>query len=974
MQHKTSLGLRRFFNGNRVLVLSLVLFCAFALMGPMAEEGKKNAVPGQKMIEMSGSPVRVLLKGEKTYRISLDGKTFSRELPQKHFIRLQDNVFDPITNPPKAAVKVKAGKNLYIVQCITQAIVAYQKQITALGGEISGTLPDNALLVVMPGDTAAKVNTMPFVRWSGVYHADYKLPKGLRNKATVQTESDSSSRYSLYLTKKNKKNEVTRFIESIGGEVTLKAKSRRMEANLNQSQLSQVASHHYVVALEAWTAKENDMDVVREIGGADYLETVESYTGEGVRAEVCDGGLRTTHNDFQANPPVIHGANSSSTSHGTSVYGIVFGDGSADATGRGMIPDAEQPIFSAYNSFSDRYAHTEELVNASGSYRAVFQTNSWGNTRTYDYTTISAEMDEIIFDLDILILQSQSNAGSPDSRPQAWAKNILSIGAVKHYDSLSKTDDCWCSGASIGPASDGRIKPDLCHFYDYTWAPYYSGNTAYSNFGGTSGATPITAGHAGLLYQMWADGVFAGGTGQGRDVFNSRPHATTAKALLIHSAYQYTFSGTNHDLTRVHQGWGMPDVKNLYQMAQTYNWSFPVLIDESSVIAPLETDSYSVTCNGGTPLRATMVYADPAGVPGASVQRINDLSLKVTSPSGTVYWGNNGLNSNMWSTSGGSSNTVDTVENVFIETPEAGVWTIAILADEVVQDGHVETPAIDADYALVVSGGTSGGNQAPNASFNYSKDELVVTFTDQSSDDGTIVSWAWDFGDGNTSTNRNPVHTYATMGTYSVTLTVTDDEGAEGQTTQSILAAPNQAPTAAFGYSDTSLTVTFTDQSTDDGTIASWAWNFGDGNTSTAQNPVHTYAAAGTFTVSLTVTDNKGLSDSTNQNVTVTSGPEVYVYSISTSANKAGRKYSATSNIVIRDTNNNLVNGAVVYITWSGVVSGSVTGTTNKRGKVTFKTSKVSSTGPFTIMVTNVSASLPYNASLNNQTTQTVSY
>jgi fibronectin type 3 domain-containing protein len=353
-------------------------------------------------------------------------------------------------------------------------------------------------------------------------------------------------------------------------------------------------------------------------------------------------------------------------------------------------------------------------VNPAGTFRGVFQTNSWGSSQTTSYTSASAEMDEIIFDLDVIITQSQSNTGERESRPQAWAKNIVAVGGVRHYDTLSRSDDVWNQSASIGPASDGRVKPDVWHFYDYTRAAYYTGDTNYYNFGGTSGATPITAGHLGLIFQMWADGVFEGSPGLGRDVFNSKPHFTTAKALLIHSAYQYPFSGTSHDKTRMHQGWGMPDVKNLYDMAEAHNWNFPVLIDESAVIAALETHTYNVEVDGTKPFKATLVYADPPCVPGASPHRINDLSLKVTGPDGT-FWGNNGLNIGVWSASGGSSNTIDTVENVFIETPTAGTWTVEILADLVVEDSHVETPAMDADYALVVSGGYSGPPPTPPA-------------------------------------------------------------------------------------------------------------------------------------------------------------------------------------------------------------------------------------------------------------------
>lgn len=698
-----------------LLVLITFIF-ALGLIGTVTDSpGQKVVENNDRVIEPANSPARIVLHGNGTYRISLDGKNFSREFPRRNEIRLRHLVFDPLVNPPRqvAVTKAHSGVTLYIVQCLTQAIVPYQEQITAAGGEIGGTLPDNALIVAMAADTAGTVRNMPFVRWVGIYHPSFKMEQGLDIATPMGA---GKTHYSIWLTKKNKKDDVVAFITGIGGDVVLKTKGRRMEAKLDQNQLIRTAGHAAVLFIDRWTPKEDDMNIVRDISGGNYLETVQGYTGQGVRAEVCDGGLRTTHVDFQANPPLIHAGNSSSTSHGTPVTGIVFGDGTGNSNARGMLPDAEQPIFASYSAYSDRYAHTQELVNPAGPYRAVFQTNSWGDTRTYYYTTISAEMDEIIFDLDILITQSQSNAGDQDSRPQAWAKNIVSVGGFRHYNTLGMSDDCWCGSASIGPADDGRIKPDIWHFYDYTIAPYYLNDTSYTEFGGTSGATPITAGHMGLIFQMWADGVFDGGPGQNRDVFNNRPHFTTAKALLIHSAYQYPFTGTSDDKTRMHQGWGMADVQNLYNTADAHNWSFPVLIDESAVIAPLEVHTYNVEFDGTQPLKATLVYADPAGVPGAGVHRINDLSLKATAPNGTTYyWGNNGLDVGVWSSSGGSSNTIDTVENVFIETAAAGTWTIQVFADEVVQDGHVETGAIDADYALIVSGGTSGPPPTPPA-------------------------------------------------------------------------------------------------------------------------------------------------------------------------------------------------------------------------------------------------------------------
>ena len=170
--------------------------------------------------------------------------------------------------------------------------------------------------------------------------------------------------------------------------------------------------------------------------------------------------------------------------------------------------------------------------------------------------------------------------------------------------------------------------------------------------------------------------------------------------------------------------------------------------------------------------------------------------------------------------------------------------------------------------------GTGGGNLPPTADFSFTATDLSVSFTDASSDsDGSVVSWIWDFGDGNSSADQNPVHVYAADGTYTVMLTVTDDMGATDNTSQDVTVSSgggNEAPTADFTFAVTDLSVAFTDASTDsDGTVVSWSWDFGDGNSSTDQNPTHAYADYGAYTVSLTVTDDDGATGNTSQEVNV---------------------------------------------------------------------------------------------------------
>jgi serine protease len=169
---------------------------------------------------------------------------------------------------------------------------------------------------------------------------------------------------------------------------------------------------------------------------------------------------------------------------------------------------------------------------------------------------------------------------------------------------------------------------------------------------------------------------------------------------------------------------------------------------------------------------------------------------------------------------------------------------------------------------------TGNTNTPPAASFSSSCTATTCGFTDTSTDpDGTLTAWSWSFGDGTTSTVRNPSHTYATTGLYSVSLTVTDDDGATQTKTRSVnVGNVNSAPTASFTFSCGQLTCGFTDTSTDaDGGIASWSWSFGDGTTSTANNPSHPFQAAGSYTVTLTVKDDRGAAATSSQTVSVSS-------------------------------------------------------------------------------------------------------
>lgn len=196
--------------------------------------------------------------------------------------------------------------------------------------------------------------------------------------------------------------------------------------------------------------------------------------------------------------------------------------------------------------------------------------------------------------------------------------------------------------------------------------------------------------------------------------------------------------------------------------------------------------------------------------------------------------------------------------------------------DEVAVYAKVLSPAAIANHYQVAKTGV-GTNQPPVADFSAAPTNLTVAFDGRSStdSDGTITGYAWNYGDGTTGTGATSSHTYASSGTYTVTLTVTDDDGATGSVSKQVTVnAANQAPVAAFTATPSGLSVAVdgSGSSDPDGTIASHAWNFGDGGTATGATASHTYAAGGTYTVTLTVTDNAGATDTESRSVTV-SGP-----------------------------------------------------------------------------------------------------
>ncbi len=286
------------------------------------------------------------------------------------------------------------------------------------------------------------------------------------------------------------------------------------------------------------------------------------------------------------------------------------------------------------------------------------------------------------------------------------------------------------------------------------------------------------------------------------------------------------------------------------------------------------TYNYTVTATGSclpNSLTGTITVNPGAGIVLTSGTGTNNQELCVNSSITNIIYTISG---------GGSGGTVSGLPAGVTYVFSGGVLTIS------------GTPTVSGtfNYTIATTGtcgqqtaiGTILVNPLPTPDFSVTApgcETKVLTFTDLSTPNaGALNGWAWNFGDATTSTLQNPTHTYAAAGTYTVTLSVTNDKGCVSNPILTRSVTINSQPDPGFILPEVCLSDTyaqFTDTSVvASGSIVAWLWNFGDPgsgplNTSTLQNPQHSYTSTGNYTVTLTVTTNSGCMATKSSSFTV---------------------------------------------------------------------------------------------------------
>ncbi len=324
------------------------------------------------------------------------------------------------------------------------------------------------------------------------------------------------------------------------------------------------------------------------------------------------------------------------------------------------------------------------------------------------------------------------------------------------------------------------------------------------------------------------------------------------------------------------------DASTAYDAPMTYIWDFndgsTLSTEQNPVHDYVQDGVYTVTLTvtdlDGSTAQATetitVIDSEPMAAFTADVtEGMEPLTVEFTDVS--ISW--DGIVSWLWDFGDGETNTTESPTHEYIQD---GVYTVNLTVTE--EDG-------DFDTATTIITVTASELVAAFEAVPLSGDEpLTVQFLDSSLSWDGIVSWLWDFGDGETSTLQHPTHEYIQDDVYTVTLTVSEADGdSDTETNVNYITVSDTDPVAAFTVDVSEgmepLTVTFTDASTAYDMPMTYIWDFNDGSALvTVQSPIHEFLQDGDYILTLTVTDSDGSTDEATYTITVTDSEPVAAF------------------------------------------------------------------------------------------------
>lgn len=365
---------------------------------------------------------------------------------------------------------------------------------------------------------------------------------------------------------------------------------------------------------------------------------------------------------------------------------LVVQDGGYTTDNCGDLPGLGCPVVDLKPIFAQAYAQGARI-----------HTNSWGDnensTSQNNYSVGSQDVDTFMWEnRDFLLLFAAGNSGpgSATVGSPSTAKNALSIGGTVNGAGLNSIS----SFSSRGPTVDNRLKPDLMAPANNTSADsdfnIGTQNCGLDSGAGTSYASPLAAGAAALVRQYYMDGYYP--TGAPDPARALKPSAALVRATLLNSGENMTGARSYPGMD---QGWGRIQLNSALPLPGDKE-KLSVIDEGSGFLSSADAVRvYTFTVRDTSqPLKVTLSWTDAPSTPAAATNLVNDLDLVVEGPRRT-YLGN--VFRRGESTTGGSADSVNNHEQVLVQAPQAGTWTVKIKPSRIVQGPQ--------PFALVVRGG-----------------------------------------------------------------------------------------------------------------------------------------------------------------------------------------------------------------------------------------------------------------------------